>query len=116
MVIGVLPGIILNVLPSTTASEGDTENVRPPAVTTLVGWELVLGSATVVLARPIPCGPMLTVCPFITVIIGSTSGPMENVFPAMTAWDGATANVKPPAVIAWNCGGGVGIGMVVPWT
>ena len=75
-----------------------------------------MGSATVVLARPIPCGPMLTVCPFITVSIGSVSGPMEKVFPATTAWEGPTENVKSPAVIAWNCGGGVGIGMVVPST
>ena len=54
VVVGTLPGAILNVLPSTTASDGDRENVSPAAVTTLVGWELAFGSAIVVPAKPIP--------------------------------------------------------------
>ncbi len=54
VVMGVLPGVILNVLPSTTASDGVNENVSPAAVTMLVGWELALGNGIVVVANPIP--------------------------------------------------------------
>ena len=60
VVTGALSGPIEKVRPAMTASEGPTEKVKPPAVTAeRLGLEL--GSAIVVLASPIPCGPILTV-------------------------------------------------------
>ena len=79
VVMGVLPGEIRNVLPSTTASDGDRENVSPAAVTTLVGWESAFGIGIVVVANPIPCGPMLIVCPLRTVVMGVLPGVILNV-------------------------------------
>ena len=93
-----LPGEIRNVLPSTTASDGDKENVRPAAVTMLVGWELALGIGIVVDANPIPCGPMLIVCPLRTVVIGVLPGVILNVLSSTTASEGDTEKVRPPAV------------------
>ncbi len=60
VVTGVLPEEIVKVWPSMIASDGVKENVRPAAVATeKVGSDF--GRATVVLASPIPCGPILTV-------------------------------------------------------
>ena len=94
---GVLPGKIWNVLPSTTASDGDSENVSPAAVTMLVGWELAFGIGIVVVANPIPCGPILIVCPLRTVVMGVLPGVILNVWPSTTASEGDTEKVRPPA-------------------
>lgn len=61
-----------------TASEAAIEKVNPPAVT-VEKLGLGCGSATVVLARPMPCGPMLMVCPLTTVVMGALPGPMVKV-------------------------------------
>lgn len=95
VVVGTEPGPMENVFPLITACEGDKEKVRSPSVT----MEYVgLGRATVVVASPMPFGPMLIVCPFITVVVEGVLGPMINVWPAMTAADGPTEKVKLPAV------------------
>lgn len=95
VVMGTEPGPMENVFPLITACEGDKEKVRSPSVT----MEYVgLGRATVVVASPMPFGPMLIVCPFITVVVEGVLGPMINVWPAMTAADGPTEKVKLPAV------------------
>ena len=115
VVMGVLPGVILNVLPSTTASDGFNENVSPAAVTILVGWEFALGNGIVVVANPIPCGPMLIVCPLRTVVIGVLPGVILNVLPSMTASDGFNENVSPAAVtilVGWEFALGKGIVVV----
>ena len=65
---------------------------------------------------PIPCGPMLIVCPLITVVSDGVLGPSEKVRPPITASEGAMENVTPSAVTADKLGGGVGIGIVVPAT
>lgn len=95
VVMGTEPGPMEKVLPLITACEGDMEKVRSPSVT----MEYVgRGRATVVVASPMPLGPMLIVCPFMTVVVEGVLGPMLNVWPAITAADGPTENVKPPAV------------------
>ena len=112
---GVLPGVIRNVLPSTTASDGDSENVSPAAVTTLVGWELAFGIGIVVAANPIPCGPMLIVCPLRTVVMGVLPGEIRNVLPSTTASDGDNENVSPAAItmlVGWELTFGIGIVVV----
>ena len=100
---GTDPGLIVKVLPFITASEGERENVKSPSVTTENpdGEE---GSATVVVARPIPFGPTLMVWPLITVVIGELPGPIVNVCPPMTASEAATAKVRPPAVTVEKVG------------
>lgn len=76
VVMGTEPGPMENVFPLITACEGDREKVRSPSVT----MEYVgLGRATVVVASPMPLGPMLIVCPFITVVVEGVLGPMLNV-------------------------------------
>lgn len=95
VVMGTEPGPMENVFPLITACDGDREKVRSPSVT----MEYVgLGRATVVVASPMPLGPMLIVCPFITVVVEGVLGPMLKVWPAITAADGPTEKVKPPAV------------------
>lgn len=76
VVMGTEPGPIENVFPLITACDGDREKVRSPSVT----MEYVdLGRATVVIASPMPLGPMLIVCPFITVVVDGVLGPMLKV-------------------------------------
>lgn len=76
VVMGTEPGPIENVFPLITACDGDREKVRSPSVT----MEYVdLGRATVVVASPMPLGPMLIVCPFITVVVEGVLGPMLKV-------------------------------------
>lgn len=95
VVMGTEPGPMENVFPLITACEGDREKVRSPSVTTeYVGR----GRATVVVASPMPFGPILIVCPLMTVVVEGVLGPMLKVWPAMTAADGPTEKVKPPAV------------------
>ena len=77
VVIGTEPAPIRYVFPPITASEGERENVKSPRVTTEK-----LGSAgngTVVVARPIPFGPMLMVWPLMTVVVGEPPGLIVNV-------------------------------------
>lgn len=99
VVIGTEPGPMENVFPLIMACDGEREKVRSPSVT----MEYVgLGRATVVVASPMPLGPMLIVCPFITVVVEGVLGPMLKVWPAITAADGPTEKVKPPAVTVEN--------------
>lgn len=60
VVMGTDPGPMVNVLPFITASEGERENVKSPSVRT-EKLDGEAGSATVVVARPTPPGPMLIV-------------------------------------------------------
>lgn len=95
---------IAYVVPLITAAVGPTENVRPPAVTSdIVGTEMV------VVTKPTPFDPKLTVWPPITVVVADTPLPIANVVPLMTASVDPMANVRPPAVTP-NI---VGTGMVV---
>ncbi len=103
VVIGELPGPMVNVWPAITASDAATENVNPPAVT-VEKFGSAGGSPTVVVARPTPLGPMLMVWPLMTVVIGALPGPIVNVWPAITASDAATEKVNPPAVTVEKVG------------
>lgn len=103
VVMGTDPGLIVKVLPLIIASEGERENVKSPSVTTEKS-DGEDGSATVVVARPTPLGPMLTVWPLMTVVIGELPGPIVNVCPPITASEAATEKVKPPAVTVEKLG------------
>ena len=83
-----------------TAAVDPTEKVRPPAVTADGEEEAPDGASTVVLAKPTPLGPKLTVLSPITFVVGEAFFPTEYVVPLMTATFGATTNVRPPAVTA----------------
>ena len=87
---------IAYVVPLMTAAVGPTENVRPPAVT-----PDIVGTETVVLAKPTPLGPKLTVCPPITVVVGNAPLPIAYVVPLTTASVTPTEKVRPPAV-TWD--------------
>lgn len=76
VVIGELPGPMVKVFPSITAADGPTENVSPPAVTVEKVGSDARGSGIVVVARPIPLGPMVMVCPLRTVVSGVLPGVM----------------------------------------
>ncbi len=84
------------VVPLITAAIGPMENVRSPAVALDI-----VGTATVVLARPTPSGPKLTVWPPITVVVADAPLPMAYVVPLMIASIDPTANMRPPAV-TWD--------------
>lgn len=74
VVIGELPGPMVKVLPSMTTADGPTENVSPPAVTVEKVGSDARGSGIVVVARPIPLGPIVTDCPLRTVVSGVLPG------------------------------------------
>lgn len=76
VVIGELPGPMVNVFPPITAADAPTANVSPPAVTVEKVGSDARGSGMVVVARPIPLGPIVMVCPLRTVVRGVLPGAM----------------------------------------
>jgi hypothetical protein len=99
LVVGVAPGPILNVVPSMTAMVEPSRNVRPPAVIVENGPP---NGGMVVVANPMPSGPMLIVCPLTTLVVCVAPGPIVNVVPSITATEEPSKNVIPPAVIVEN--------------
>lgn len=88
------------VVPLMIASIGLIENVRPLAVTTDSCTSVAgPGTGIMVVARPTPFGPRLTVCPLTMVVVGDVApDPMRYVVPLITASAGFTVKVRPSAV------------------
>lgn len=53
----------------------------------------------VVEANPTPLGPMLMVWPSTTMVVGIADGPISNVVPEMTTWEGPTLRVMSPTAV-----------------
>lgn len=118
-VVGVAPGPIVKVIdPITTRLAPISENVMPPAVTASVCMARG-GGATVVPpapAMPMPPGPILTVTPLTTSVVGDAWAPSVKVLePRTTTLDPISEKVRPAAVttcVGFPFGGGKS---VVPW-
>lgn len=109
-VVGVAPEPIVNVLaPITTKLDPISENVMPPPVTTFV---CCAGGGAIVVLPPTPIlpGPILTVTPLTTAVVGVACVPSVKVLPPMTTrLELSSEKVMPTAVK--TC---VGFGALVP--
>jgi hypothetical protein len=101
-IVGVAPGPIVKAVPSITITEELPENVTPPAV---IVESDPMGGGMVVVANPMPCGPMLIVCPLTTLVVGVAPG-IVNVVPSITTIEGPSENVIPPAVMGVKAASG----------
>jgi hypothetical protein len=110
------PGPMLIVWPSTTAVVGDkpgpkvkvvpsiiaTEEPEPRgsiSILTPFGTEVGLANGKVSIAGPTPPGPILTVCPLITAVVGVEPGPTSKVEPPSTIADEPSKVAATPLIV-----------------